>query len=293
MKDNQASATAYSVVQGLLKSAQNPNFKNIISTDAVSASRQILSATDEGQKRLAQLEKSWFLCLTDYAERLLMPGITLHYALRKRYIEDATRKAIDQGVKQIVNLGAGFDTLVWRLHTEDPQLICIELDHPATNAIKKQALVGKEETNLHLLAVDFNKTDARQVLQEFEGFDSSLPTLFICEGVLMYLPNTEVVRLFEGLKALTGSGTQFVFTSVEPMDSPENNTGALLKLFLKYLGEPLNWLMEKTDIASFLEANEYSLLEIASTDELEERYLKGVPHGVLHHGEYLVHSIAK
>ncbi|OPX56028.1 methyltransferase, TIGR00027 family [Oceanospirillum multiglobuliferum] len=292
MKDDQASATAYTVLQGVLFSASKPELRGLVAPEMKEACEQILSASYEGQKRLQQLKSPLFRAMAPAIESLMMPGITLHYVLRKRYIRDAVEQAIAEGVTQVINLGAGFDTLAWELHVRYPQVNFIELDHPATGAQKKKALFDKSPSNLHLLAVDFSQTDARTALSEYSGFDAGRNTFYICEGVLMYLDRADVDRLFSGLKQLTGAGSRFVYTCVVPMNSADNNCGALLKLYLKFKNEPLNWMIEQQEQADFVEQQGYQLNEIANTNVLRERYLKGISHSTLHQGEYLVSTTA-
>jgi len=51
---------------------------------------------------------------------MMIPGLMIHYVLRKNAIEKFTRNAIQEGAEQIVNLGAGFDSLLYRLAHELP-----------------------------------------------------------------------------------------------------------------------------------------------------------------------------
>jgi len=290
VKEDQASITAYTVLQGVLFTATKPGFEALVEESTRKACRKVLSASAEGQKRLRQLDSTLFRTLAPMMEKAILPGITLHYVLRKRYIRDAAEKAIAEGFTQIVNLGAGFDTLTWELHSQYPDVNFIELDHPATSAQKQKILTDGASDNLHLLEVDFSKTDAKAALNEFTGFDARRNTFYICEGVLMYLDITDVERLFKGLKELTNTRTRFVFSCVAPMSSKETNCGWLLKLYLMIKSEPLNWEIEQQGVEAFVDAQGYQLTDLAGTDQLKARYLKGMNHGTLHRGEYLVQT---
>jgi len=289
MKEDEASSTAYIVLQGLLYTASRPRYNYLVAKDVEEAGRQILSASKTGRKLLKQINNPLIRVIAPFLEWLLMPGISRHYVLRKRYIEDAVRAAIKQEATQVVNLGAGFDTLAWRLHKEFSGVNFIEIDHPATNAQKAKALMGGETSpsNLHMLAVDFSKQNLLEALSPFEGFEAKRKTIFICEGVLMYLLEKDVVTLFDSLKQLTGKGTQLVFTCVEPMESPSNNNGRLLKFLYLIKNEPLNWIMARPDLPDFVEKQGYKMLETASAEIFKERYLSSDHKGVVHQGEYL------
>ncbi len=292
MKDNEASSTAFTVLHGLLYISKHPRHNYLVDEKVVEVGQKILSASEKGKKMLRQLDNPLTKIIVPIAEKMLLPGITLHYILRKRFIEEATRESIANGKTQVISLGAGFDTLAYRLHQEFPDVNFIEIDHPATNAMKSQALFGDGQIpeNLNLLAVDFSKQNLLDALSEFSAFDSSRPTHFICEGVLMYLLVKDVTILLESLKKLTGSGTRFVFTALSPKDSPTNNTGPLLNVYLWFKKEPLKWAIEREDVSEFLTKHDFKTLETASTDTFRSRYLAKEHKDELHQGEYIVLS---
>ncbi len=86
------------------------------------------------------------------AERASVPGLLLHFMLRKRWIEEAVRAALTEACGQVVVIGAGFDTLALRLSREFPRVSFIEIDHPATQKYKRLAGErGGATANLHEL----------------------------------------------------------------------------------------------------------------------------------------------
>ncbi|CAL4062342.1 unnamed protein product, partial [Meganyctiphanes norvegica] len=117
---------------------------------------------------------------------------------------------VTKGNCQIVNIGAGFDTLYWRLVDEDIMVKSfVELDFPAVTSRKCMYIqrtkpllqaVSREEdydvklnkTNLHthsykLIGVDLrNLTDVEAKIKESE-IDFSIPTIFLAECVLVYM----------------------------------------------------------------------------------------------------------
>jgi len=170
MREDAASSTAYTVLQGVLYTAQSEQYAALVPQSMKRACRIILEASPEGRRRLAQLEHTLFRASVPWLERAIMPGITLHYVLRKLYIRDEVRRAIDAGCTQVVNLGAGFDPMAWELSTEFPDVTFIELDHPATSRQKAHALAAHPVDNLRWLPVDFELTDAHEALSRTESF---------------------------------------------------------------------------------------------------------------------------
>jgi methyltransferase (TIGR00027 family) len=219
-----------------------------------------------------------------------MPGITLHYVLRKRFIEEAVLASVTAGVTQVVVVGAGFDMLSWRLHKTFPETTFIEIDHPATSTIKGRA-IGKTADNYHVVAVDLGEDDIETVLTDFTPFDSQQQTLYVCEGVLMYLDEVAVRKLFASINNLTGVGSRFVFSVAAPMMSTESNTTFLLDLYLRFKGEPLKWGLEQKHLEEFVSAQGYKLNKIADDVGLLAQYLTSPFSGPIHAGEYLALTV--
>lgn len=291
MKDDQASSTAYTVLQGILYVAQSPDYGYLVDKEVVKVGRQILQGSDEGRNRLKQLEGAMFRWGVKLREAIMLPGITLHYILRKNHVESITRQAIEDGVTQVIMLGAGFDTLPWRLHKQHQEINFIEIDHPATQKAKTAALDQNHEKgdNLHFLSVDFAKQTLKDALAAFDKFESERPTLFICEGVMMYLSPKDVDILFDSIKALTGVGTRFVYSALEPQGSAKNTIPSLLYFYLKMIKEPIAWDLPSENMADFVKQRGWQQLGLAGRDELLSAYVKDTANVSLHSGEYFAY----
>ncbi len=87
---------------------------------------------------------------------------------RARYTEDALERAVRQGVKQYVILGAGMDTFAFRRPELLEQLEVFEIDHPATQNFKllRLADLGWEHpAQLHFIPIDFTKENLADCTQ--------------------------------------------------------------------------------------------------------------------------------
>ena len=293
MKEDTASSTAYTVLQGLVYVARRTPHSYLVPDNVTRLGECVLSASEEGRARLAELDKPFVGLKTSIREFIFLPGITLHYILRKRCIEDNARAAIAKGITQVVSLGAGYDSLVFRLSCEFPDVNFIEIDHPATQKFKADAFENtpESEANLakvHYLSVDFTHQNIEDRLRGFEQFDPSRPTLFISEGVTVYLTEEEVTHMFTAIRNLTGVGTQFLFTVVEPHGSPRSNTRKALSWYLNFIGEPLKWTMEAPHMEAFLKTQGCKLHSIDATEQFREKYMSPERPARLHHGEYVV-----
>ncbi len=86
---------------------------------------------------------------------------------RSRIAEDALSRAVERGVRQIVILGAGLDTFALRNPHGARQIRIYEVDHPATQAWKRQRLAQAQIALppwLILVPVDFEREDVGEKL---------------------------------------------------------------------------------------------------------------------------------
>jgi methyltransferase (TIGR00027 family) len=125
---------------------------------------------------------------------------------RTRFFDEATIRALHEGIDQVVILGAGYDGRALRYRT--PQVQFFEVDHPATQADKRRRLreIHASVDDIVFIPADFTEPGLGERLA-LSGHDSERPTLFVCEGVLRYLPERwyrELLRVSAG-RAATGS----------------------------------------------------------------------------------------
>lgn len=290
MKENEASSTAYTVLHGMLHTIKNPKLKYLLDDQTIKACNMILSSTEQGRKRLEELNSPIKSKILPFLEWLLLPGITLNYVLRKKYIEEKVIEGIKGGATQVINIGAGFDTLAWKLSGIFPNITFIEIDHPATSREKTQGIFSSSNrvSNLHFIEADLSKVSLENVLESYNEFDSSKKTLYISEGVLMYLDEIHVVGVLDSLRNLTGKNSTFIFSCMEPDESDKNNVRALLHFYLKLKNEKYLWYIRDKDLADFIKKHNYSFVEMADSEYYKKNYLPENYSGTVHQGEYIV-----
>jgi methyltransferase (TIGR00027 family) len=212
------------------------------------------------------------------AERATIPGLMLHFILRKRRIEDAVRGALGRGCRQVVVLGAGFDTLAARLAPQFPNVRFIEIDHPATQAVKRAA-VARE--NLQFVAADLARTPLQQALAPSAG-----PSVFVIEGLLMYLTADQMAALFAAIGELQPGGGEVVFTVMEPRPDGRlafHNATWLERALLALWKEPFKSAVSRELLPGALARWGLRLREVA---DLAAEH----PELVLARGEIVVHA---
>lgn len=188
MRPDTPSATARMVSRGVVYVATDPLYRHLVPPEMGTLTRQLLHACSPTERRWLALQAHPLVRgAIAFTEQLTVPGILLHYVLRKKYLEAATCEALSDGFKQIIVLGAGFDTLALRLQGIYPEVTFIEVDHPATQR-HKRAAVSEDLANLHLIAADLGRSNLSTVLSNCPAYDPTADTLYIAEGLLMYLP---------------------------------------------------------------------------------------------------------
>ncbi len=164
----------------------------------------------EDEMGLACLNKLQALLPSDTRHRLLnrpLPSTATNYvALRARKYDSYAKTFIEANpTGLVVNLGCGFDTRYWRV--SDKAWKYVELDLPAVIAVKKKILADRATYPL----LGYSVLDERWIESILAMQKEKV--LFLAEGLFMYLPQEEVIRLFDKLSA-SFSASQIVFEVV-------------------------------------------------------------------------------
>jgi len=177
-------------------------------------------------------------------------GLIDHAVLRTQAIDAHLVAALRSGIGQIVILGAGLDARAWRLPALGSSTV-FEVDHPATQQYK-QRRIGRRTplADVRYVAVDFEKERFSEGLER-AGFRSTDPSMWIWEGVAMYLPLDAIRDTLEQLTRLSAGGSELAMTYRVPGMLPFGAFGrAAIPALFKAAGEPLKGTLEPHDLAS-------------------------------------------
>ncbi|MDP3927176.1 MAG: class I SAM-dependent methyltransferase, partial [Hydrogenophaga sp.] len=108
---------------------------------------------------------------------------------RARYAEDALKSAVERGATQYVIIGAGFDSFAYRRPNWAAELKVYEIDHPATQEMKRQRLAAcgvDAAVSVEFIAADLSAETLGSALAR-SSFQRSRLTFFSWLGVTMYL----------------------------------------------------------------------------------------------------------
>jgi len=132
---------------------------------------------------------------------------------RTHHIDAIVQGALREGVTQVVILGSGFDSRAYRFHSAHPAVRFFELDLPETIAAKKRRL-RQAFICLHaqvtLAPIDFDRQSLDEVLPPL-GYDTRRKTLFILEGVTMYISEAGTAATLAFVRRHAARGSRIVF----------------------------------------------------------------------------------
>ena len=137
----------------------------------------------------------------------------------ERLIDEHMRKALFEGIAQVVILGAGFDTRAWRIAGATR---IFEVDHPNTSAAKQRCLQdAKSLAPVRYVKVEFNSDNLDKMLAS-AGYDPMRRTFFLWEGVTNYLTEAAVRHTFSFVgKAAPNSRIAFTYVHRDIVTNPE------------------------------------------------------------------------
>jgi methyltransferase (TIGR00027 family) len=218
----------------------------------------------------------------------------LFIAVRTRFAEDSLAAAVERGVGQLVVLGAGLDTFAYRSPFRE-RLRVFEVDHPATQAWKRQRLA---EAGIALpdwltfAPVNFETQGLTDKLAA-AGFDAHQPTFFTWLGVVPYLTEEGILTTLKFIASLGGSKHVVVDYS-DPPDklSPEasayhDKRAALVGA----LNEPWVSYFEPDKLHAKLRALGFSEIEDLGPREIRERYFPNAAGAVRDRGGHVLHAL--
>jgi methyltransferase (TIGR00027 family) len=218
----------------------------------------------------------------------------LFTAARSRIAEDALSKAVESGIQQIVILGAGLDTLALRSPHAAQQIGIYEVDHPATQAWKRQRLTEAEialPPSLILVPVDFEHEDVGVKLAA-AGFHQNWSAFFTWLGVVPYLTRDAIGRILDYISSIQNAEVVFDY-----MQSPEAFSEELKQAEIKRaeqlekMGERSATRFEPAAIAAILRSHGFETIEDINFQQVASRFghaVQGLVPG--HAGLHVVHA---
>src|SRR5262245_47473327 len=204
------------------------------------------------------------------------PGARTSAISRTRLFNEAIRRGLDDDVRQIVLLGAGFDSRAYRLPGIDRPRV-FEVDQHATQAQKTVGVrrqFGALPSHVVHVAVNFQTQTVDTALQEC-GFDWNAPCFVLWAGVTNYLSESAVDVTLRALARIAAPHSRLALTYVHRglLDGSVTFTGgAQILERVRAAGEPWTCGFEPAELGSYLQQRGWTLTEDLSADDYRARY---------------------
>jgi len=216
--------------------------------------------------------------------RMFAPGIHEYVLARTRLFDQAFVDALDRGLPQIVLFGAGMDTRALRFQDRNKAATVFELDTSSTQRYKLEALKRKRialPRSLVFVPIDFNKQSIAHALSS-AGYRAGRTTLFLGEGVMMYLEPEAVDQTLDFVRSSAAEGSQFVFDYLRAsvlrhenrLHGEQGSMDAVART-----GERWTFGIEDGAIEGFLAERGFRMLSHYGASDLEAAYLDSVDGG--------------
>lgn len=224
------------------------------------------------------LSFSFFRSLIRKKLNKLVPGSYEYLTARTKHFDHLFKNALQEKIPQIVFLGAGYDTRVIRYEEYIQHTKIFELDALSTQQ-QKIKMLQKNNIKIHpntsFVPINFSKQKIGTELLK-TAYDPSKRSLFIWEGVTMYLTKKAVIETLTFIKNFSGNGSCIAFDYYDNSLIEEKNRSYGAKELLAAVakkGEPFLFGIPEGEIKLFLSENGFHVLSHYTPDEFEKHYL--------------------
>lgn len=210
------------------------------------------------------------------SKELLRKLVNVHIApsplCRASYTEQALKTAVLTGTEQYVILGAGLDTFAFRESEFLSKHRVFEVDHPLTQADKKERIARAGWTipdNLTFVPVDFTKDSLTKRLIA-GGFDPSVKSFFSWLGVTYYLSAEAIDTMLAALSGLCSDGSTLVFDYPDEnfFDAPEKRVQNTI-MMAKAGCEPMQSAFSYDALEKLLQKHGFLIYELLTPDDIQ------------------------
>jgi methyltransferase (TIGR00027 family) len=210
--------------------------------------------------------------LLRWGARVGSAGLVDHVSLRTRAIDSAVAAAHDAGCRQVVLVGAGLDARAHRM-TELARSKVFEVDHPATQELKRRRATRLPPAPVTYVALDFMQSSSLRDALASAGHDASAATVWVWEGVTMYLSPEATATTLADIARCSARESRLVMSYATPYlyGLASALRGPAFAAF-RTLREPLVGLMPTSAARSMLEGEGFDVVSDESSPEWAWRY---------------------
>lgn len=215
-----------------------------------------------------------------------VPGVAtwvVYMQVRTRVIDDAVRAFVADGGRQVVVLGAGYDTRALRM-AELADARVFEVDHPATQDHKLVVLARlRAESPARMIAWDFETRPMDELPEALAaaGHDAAAPTLTIWEGVTMYLSEGAIDASLDAIRAWSAPGSGLVMTYFVKTAQRPSLAARAFQAVVERVGEPFLWGWQPAELPGFLAERGFELARDVAMPEAARALLPAALAGLI------------
>lgn len=209
----------------------------------------------------------------------LVPGASNSIVARVRFFDDVLKSSIDDGLEQLVIVGAGYDTRAYRIEGLDRTQV-FEIDHPATQKIKIKKIkeiFKSQPDHVTYIPLDLEIDKFGQKLLKTK-YDSSKKTLFIMEGLLMYISPETVDKILSFILHNSGRGSSVLFDYI-PLSvvtgTCELEAGQNWQKGVTEAGEPFKFGISEGSTEPFLTQRGFKSIINMTSEDYKKAYFHG------------------
>lgn len=271
MKQGRISQTALKVALGLITLSVKDDWAQRLPPGLVEVTERFLLASGSpgyGPRLMRISKKQWMIRLYQFQDRM-MPGQWEGFGHRKIFMQQQAEAAIEQGTRQVLVLGAGFDTLCLRLAPQHSQVQFFEVDHPSTSVAKARGIAAQgQPANMYQMAADLSERSLKKVLSEDGRWQFSQPSLIMAEGLFQYLTDEEVRGLLSDAAACASLGSLIAFTHAIP------DVRKIFSFILSLIGESWKSAVRSEDLPEYVKGTGWAIISDVDSESAHgvERY---------------------
>ena len=198
-----------------------------------------------------------------------------------KHIDSILSKAAENGLEQVVIIGAGLDSRAYRFQRQMPDVRFFEVDLPPAVARKQElvkAATGNLPESVRYVPVDYRNGSLDDQLKQ-AGYKRNAKTLFICEGVCQYIDAAAVDRTLAFISENAAPGSElvfdYIFEQIAKGDFSKMPWARFQAVRVAVHGHPWKFGIDPGKAGDFVTSRGFSVVSDLGAKELAQRYLVG------------------
>ena len=209
-----------------------------------------------------------------------LPGMNEYMIARTAYFDRLFVDALDNEFRQIVLLGAGYDTRAYRFKQNNRGTEIFELDITPTQDRKKECLIKARidiPQHVKFVPINFMEESLKDVLEK-AGYDAQAKTLFLWEGVSYYLNVESVDATLDFISHTSHQENKIAFDYTISLSEENINDYYGVREFVQtmkehHANEELMFSIYEGKTESYLEQRGLKMLDHLDNEEIERTFL--------------------